>query len=322
MFECQWCNERFNDINRIDHTADGFWCDICNGFTYIDPSRKQTQFLLLLEEKSSSKSPIVISPDAPKLRKRLSPLRYPGGKSKIVDYLYSKLSAEKLDTFVEVFAGGASLGLSLLDAGCINQLVLNDKDPNVFAFWETVLDCPEELTGRLASEVPTHHDLIYAKNVLSLRNAPAPELAWSFLLVNRLSYSGIAKANPMGGKNGTQESLLTRWNPNNLIKRILHIHSMRNQIKIYNMDYADFLEQTGYWHGGTLFVDPPYFVQGPKLYPCYFEREDHERLAELLQAFYMEFPEPDIIITYDNHPYIRQLYSLAEQELIYRRYSA
>lgn len=279
------------------------------------------RFLLLLEDNGTVNEQS-ISPAVPKFKKRLSPLRYPGGKSKLIDYLYAKLSHEQLDTFVEVFAGGASLGLALLDAGIIKALILNDKDPGVYALWKTILECPWELTGRLQSIVPTHRDLSDAKKLLALSEAPAPDLAWAFLLTNRLSFSGIVKANPLGGKNGSQEALTARWNPKGIEERILRIYSMRGDITVHNMDACEFLETEGYWYDrATIFADPPYWEKGKALYTHYYEEEDHAELAEVLQNMYKSFPEPDIIVTYDNHPRIREMYPLAKQEIVHRRYS-
>lgn len=286
-----------------------------------ETERKKHRFLLLLEDKGVADAQSIPSP-LPCLKKRLSPLRYPGGKSKLIDYLYSMLSHDQLDTFVEVFAGGASLGLALLDAGIIKRLILNDRDPGVYALWKTIAECPQELTGRLQSAVPTHCDLSDAKATLALQEDPTAELAWSFLLANRLSFSGIVKGNPLGGKNGSQAALTARWNPKTLTERIARIHSMRDRIEIYNMDACEFLETEGYWYNkATIFVDPPYWEKGKALYMHYYEEKDHMELAEMLQNMYMSFPEPDIIVTYDNHPRIRELYPLAKQEVIQRRYS-
>ena len=320
---CHWCGVTgpASDFD-IYPSPSGFWCPECEGFTYMDETeREKHRFLLLLEDKGAA-DPQSTSRAFPRLKKRLSPLRYPGGKSKLIDYLYSRLSHEQLDTFVEVFAGGASLGLALLDAGVIRKLILNDKDPGVYALWKTILECPQELTGRLQSIVPTHRDLSDAKALLARSEAPTPELAWAFLLANRLSFSGIVKGNPMGGKNGSQDALTVRWNSNALTERITRIHSMRDCIEIHNMDACEFLETEGYWYGkATIFVDPPYWEKGKALYTHYYAEEDHAELAEMLQNMYKSFPEPDIIVTYDNHPRIRELYPLARQEVIQRRYS-
>lgn len=320
---CHWCGLTgpATDFDVYPSPA-GFWCPECEGFTYMDEAeRTKHRFLLLLEDKGTADAQTPIACTR-KLKKRLSPLRCPGGKSKLIDYLYSRLVQEQLDTFVEVFAGGASLGLSLLDAGIINRLILNDKDPGVYALWETILECPQELTERLQSIVPTHRDLSNAKLLLAHSEAPTPELAWAFLLANRLSFSGIVKGNPMGGKNGSQDALTVRWNPKALSKRIHRIYSMRDRIEIHNMDACEFLEAEAYWYEhATIFVDPPYWEKGKALYTHYYEEKDHAELAELLQNMYKSFPEPDIIVTYDNHPRIRELYPLARQEIIQRRYS-
>lgn len=323
MLTCRWCGENYEDSFSIDHNENGFWCDVCEGFTFYHPAdQNKHRLLLLLEQKESCPVQSCVEAPAIKLRKQLSPLRYPGGKSKLIDYLYSKLSSEKMETFVEVFAGGASLGLSLLDAGIIQRLILNDKDPCVYAFWNTVMERPQELVSRLYGGLPSHRDLASAKAILDTGGLSESELAWSFLLANRLSYSGIVKANPMGGKNGTQEALLARWNPEKLAEKILRIHSMRDRIVLYNMDACQFLTDYGYWHRNcTCFIDPPYYIQGAKLYSCFYTENDHRALAECIQTLYVEFPDADMILTYDDHPRIRELYPLARQEMVQRRYS-
>ena len=56
-----------------------------------------------------------------RIRHNISPLRYPGGKAKLAP-LVSGLVERNWGTppvMVEPFAGGAGLGLSLLDAGII-----------------------------------------------------------------------------------------------------------------------------------------------------------------------------------------------------------
>lgn len=322
MLKCYWCGEVFDENSQLDTNKDGFWCDACDGFTFYNQTERQKhRLLLILEEKSALNIPSVVSSGL-RLRKQLSPLRYPGGKSKLIDYLYSKLCSEQLDTFVEVYAGGASLGLSLLDAGLIDRLILNDKDPCVYAFWETVLTCPQELIGRLQDCLPTHQDLGAAKAEIAAGAALAADVAWFYLLANRLSYSGIVFANPQGGKAGTQEDLLARWNPKRLIQQIEHIYSMRSKIDLHNDDGCRLLQDSAYWNDrSTIFIDPPYFAKGPALYPCSFSEQDHIDLAELIQGLWSEFPGPDILITYDNHPKIRELYPFAEQEIISRKYS-
>lgn len=49
------------------------------------------------------------------MSKYVSPLRYPGGKLKVVDYVKQLIEANDLmgGTYIEPYAGGASVALSL-----------------------------------------------------------------------------------------------------------------------------------------------------------------------------------------------------------------
>ena len=66
----------------------------------------------------------------------LTPLRYPGGKSSMIDYVESILALNNLYgcTYFEPFAGGAGLALKLLIAGMVNKLILNDYDKAIYRF--------------------------------------------------------------------------------------------------------------------------------------------------------------------------------------------
>lgn len=331
MLVCPWCGEPYSeaDIELLDRASDGsgVWCESCDDFIFLDKEKEQAHRMLLLLENGGAAKECRPACGSPGLRKHLSPLRYPGGKSRVIDNLYSRLQPEHLDTFVEVFAGGASLGLSLLDAGVIQSLVLNDADPLVFRFWRSVLYSPGYLLSRLRLDsAPTHEDYWDAKRVVEAVQAGQmvadDAAAWAFLLVNRLSFSGIQSAHPMGGKHGTQQQLLSRWNPEALIRRIERIHAMSDRIEVRRIDCCTFLEAFAAWYPrATLFVDPPYYVQGPVLYPTAFGPKDHERLADLLNNLYRQFDGPDIILTYDDVPEVRKLYPYAQVERLERAYS-
>lgn len=87
MLTCRWCGETYKDNEPLDRIENGFWCDVCDGFTYHDATeRGKCRFLLLLEDKGKA-DPQTSPSSLPHLKKRLSPLRYPGGKSKLIDYL-------------------------------------------------------------------------------------------------------------------------------------------------------------------------------------------------------------------------------------------
>ena len=321
---CPTCG--FTDLttNFESHpNGTGCWCPDCQTFIWYDRTNNHQKNTLLLEQGDHSLYAKTNNKTDRKFNKRLSPLRYPGGKSKLIDYLFTKLQAEKLETFVEVFAGGASFGLSLLDAGVVKQLVLNDSDKNLMNFWHEVLDNPLPLINKLRTIQPTHRDYEEAKALLSSDGSASPtERAWAYLLVNRLSYSGIQKAGCLGGKEGSTETLLVRYNPTALIKQINHLSAMKDRITLLNQDYQEVIHNY-YWNDRTtLFIDPPYYEKGKALYMNFFTEQDHRNLAELIQSLILEFPGcADILITYDDAPFIQKLYWAIDPIYVHRRYS-
>lgn len=305
-------------------TGNGAWCPECNSFIWFEPNDNHQRNTLILETKTSYANKKEVFPHIPyKLNKRLSPIRYPGGKSKLIDYLFTKLQLNKCNTFVEVFAGGCSFGLALLDAGIINHLVINDKDSNLITFWKEVLEHPEALIHKLQTENPTHSSYTAAKGTLSSNGHICPtERAWAYLLVNRCSYSGIQKGGCLGGKNGSNDALLSRYNPKRLIKQIKRISELKDRITVLNQDYVEYIENY-YWDDKTtLFIDPPYYEKGKLLYNHYFTEEDHRTLSELLTKLNLEFPDAaDVLITYDDVDFITNLYWSISPTYVKRQYS-
>ncbi len=302
----------------------GVWCLECESFIWNNPKDNHQHITLLLEQKSSSasaKEDKVIIPY--KFNKRLSPLRYPGGKSKLIDYLFTRLQTNKCETFVEVFAGGSSFGLALLDAGIIKHLVINDKDKNLIAFWNETIHNPNSLIDNLLTIHPTYADYIQAKAILRSNASVNPsELAWAYLLANRLSYSGIQKAGCMGGLNGTNNALLVRYNPKRLIEQIKRITALKDKITVLNQDYLECIENFYWDNKTTLFIDPPYYEKGKLLYNHYFTEKDHRTLSELLTSLTLEFPgAADVLITYDNNSFIKELYWSLEPIYVNRLFS-
>ena len=321
---CQWCglSGTEDDFELDTVNNDGFWCPDCDGHSFFDPERNRHRRVLLLLENPDAEIPKAEKLPI-KLKKHLSPLRYPGGKSRIIDCLAARFHQDQMDTFVEVFAGGASVGLSLLEAGLIKKLVINDTDAGVYSFWDSVVNHPEDLLDRLENIVP---DKTMYKTCQEILKDPSDwckeELAWAMLVCNRLSFSGIVRANSMGGKDGTTEQLLCRWNPKTLEQRIRLIHSMRDRIEVSRIDAVDLIENSAYWDDkATLFIDPPYVMKGKDLYLEYYDEEDHANLAWMIRTLYQGMPGADIVITYDDCPFIRNEYFFADVEVIGRKYS-
>src|SRR5262249_3692815 len=75
------------------------------------------------------------------LPSRLSPFRYPGGKSwlrpTMIRWLKSLPFRPRL--FIEPFAGGASVGLAVAELDLADQVILIERDPSVAAVWKVAL---------------------------------------------------------------------------------------------------------------------------------------------------------------------------------------
>lgn len=324
ILECSYCGLTGpSEEVELDSYNQGFWCGDCDSYTYFDPS-KAHKFTLLLETKSNLPNTAPVVSSDIKFKKRLSCFRYPGGKSKMIPIIYSKIRREQRKQLIGAYAGGASAELALLEAGVFEKLVLNDYDFGIYALYWTIKHAPYDLIYRLqSSSSPTVKDYFHAQKIIKkdYPNCNILDAAWYTLIVNRLAYSGIYKANPLGGKNGKTSDLLSRWNPKALIKRINEIHDLSDRITVLNEDACNLIEEY-YWHPETtIFVDPPFVQKGEDLYRCYYKKQDHIDLCVLLESLHSGMPGADIIVTYDDDPLIRDLYYIPETETIHRYYS-
>src|SRR5690606_10696990 len=80
-----------------------------------------------------------------------SPLRYPGGKGRVADY-FKKIFHDNLlydGTYIEPYAGGASVALSLLFNEYASKIIINDKDIAIYSFWFSILNHTEEFLKKM-----------------------------------------------------------------------------------------------------------------------------------------------------------------------------
>lgn len=63
-------------------------------------------------------------------------MRYPGGKSRLIDFIKSIIDHNDLrnGTYIEPFSGGAAIALSLAIDGYMERVVINDFDRSIYAF--------------------------------------------------------------------------------------------------------------------------------------------------------------------------------------------
>ena len=240
----------------------------------------------------------------------LTPLRYPGGKTKYVDLFVDIISANHLDncTFVEVFAGGAGAAISLLLKGHVKSLVLNDRDVAIYSFWKSVKEYPGELINlirktRVSMAEWKRQKVIYDKK----DEDDVLILGFATFYLNRCNHSGILGARPIGGmKQQGNYKIYSRYNKSTSIAKIEAIARQADSLEVFNMDGLHFLDLLKQKYGNTkclIYFDPPYYQKGPALYLNHFSKEDHRDLRDDI----LECPFP-WVLSYDNHNDIIDMY--------------
>lgn len=254
----------------------------------------------------------LLDPRALKRGSTLSPLRYPGGKAKLASFIQQVLDRNRFPGahYAEPYAGGAGVALSLLAFEYVNEIHLNDLSYPVYSFWKSVLDHSEALCKLIAD---TRVTIGQWKRQKAIQAAPLchgiVELGFSTFFLNRTNRSGIIKGGgPIGGF--SQEGawkLDARYYKRTLIARIRWIAERSSRITLHNLDAAEFLRKITYQHrkaGVFTYLDPPYYVKGYRLYENYYADDDHTKLAKMLQGDL----NGSWVVSYDDHPYVRQLY--------------
>nr|DAH68836.1 MAG TPA: DNA adenine methylase [Bacteriophage sp.] len=254
-----------------------------------------------------------------------NPLRYPGAKSKLYNYIYKLLVFEnKLNcTFYEPFAGSASISLLLLENKAVKRAVLNELDPLLYYFWYSVFNHTDELIKMISDteiSLENWHKLSHYRNSDYLAHKTPVEIGFAGLFLNRTNFSGILKANPLGGlQQKSRYTIDCRFNKIRIIESIRQLSIFRDRIDLFNMDAIDFMKQElKYKRNKSIFVyiDPPYYKEGSNLYRCYYTPEQHKDLAKYLLP--KSFPW---LISYDDAPEILNLYRQNSPLTIHMDYS-
>ena len=250
-----------------------------------------------------------------------SPLRYPGGKGKIANYVKLLMLENNLigSDYVEPFAGGASVALSLLYEDFADEVHINDLNPGVHAFWNAAVHRTDDLC-ELITTTPVDVDTWQQQRaVLDDPNPDPLQLAFATFFLNRCNRSGIISGGVIGGLNQTGPYLIdARYNKPELIRRIRKVGRHRSRIHLTGMDAAEYLEG---WiagdHRTLIYLDPPYFVKGEGLYDNFYSSGDHARVAALVHQLPQSW-----IVSYDAVPEILALYRDDERIRYSLSYSA
>lgn len=243
-----------------------------------------------------------------------SPLRYPGGKSCLSNFIADiiSLNGVKGGMYLELYAGGAGAALNLLFENVVSQIHINDFDFHIYAMWYSILNHPQAFINRINRNDVTITEWHRQKAIFDLgARADIVDLGFSTFFLNRTNRSGILlKAGPIGGFDQTGNYKIdVRFNKKALIQRVKAIASRREDITLTNEDaqkiLINLLEYYPITRNLLIYLDPPYYKKGKDLYMNNYKHGDHLQLSNTVTLL----PENiNWLISYDNVEEIKHMY--------------
>jgi len=226
-----------------------------------------------------------------------------------------KVNGAQAGTYVEPYAGGAGAALALLFGEHADRIIINDADKGIYAMWWAILNRTDDFLRLLRDKrISMRQRDIQHEIYRNPKPHSRTELGFATFYLNRTNRSGIiVNGGPIGGLKQTGEwGIDARFNKTDLARKIERIALYRSRIGVFNLDAIDLLRDVvapeAAKHRIFVYLDPPYYVHGARLYLSYENHDDHEELRDYLKS--APFPW---ILTYDNAPEIKELYGRFRQ---------
>jgi DNA adenine methylase len=231
----------------------------------------------------------------------LSPLRYPGGKDRLATFVASLIEqqSDRPTTYVEPFAGGAGVALRLLHDEVVDEVVLNDLDPAIAAFWRAVFFHTKALTKLIRACRPTIEEWHRQHERYARLTGSDVDLGFATFFLNRTNRSGILHARPIGGFDQTGPwGIDARFNSEQLADRVVLLGRYASRVTVLEEDGASVIQRFAKKKDAFIYADPPYLRDGDRLYLNRLAWDDHVRLARHLTK------GDKWLLTYDEDPRI------------------
>lgn len=231
-----------------------------------------------------------------------SPLRYPGGKSRAVEKIAALIPP--FDEFREPFVGGGSVFIYLKQIFPEKKFWINDKYAELSMFWNNLQNNSESLIEQIQEWKREFSDGKRLFKFLRENKQYFSELekAAMFFIFNRITFSGTTEAG--GFSNQAFEKRFT----DSSIERLVKMPEVLQDVNITNLHYEKVINSGS--ENIFLYLDPPYFsATSSALYGKngnLHKTFDHERFAASLEKCPHKW-----LLTYDDSPFIRGLFSFA-----------
>lgn len=223
-------------------------------------------------------------------------LRWPGGKSKMTKIL-DKYFPETVDKFLEVFTGGASVLLYIIQKYNPQIVYANDIDSKLINFFNAVKDSPITLM-RECLEVKNRYT---AETFREAFKDLDREKASHFFIANKTSFSGL-------NYNYSQFAYDRNFSHNS-IRQIANVSEVIQNTIFLNEDFVNLENVIENIEDFFIYLDPPYYGNKQKgLYGkkgLLHKQFDHETLFEWVDRL---SKKNRVMLSYDDCEYVRELY--------------
>lgn len=222
-----------------------------------------------------------------------SNLRWAGGKSKMMKIL-DVFMPDTINKYFEVFVGGGSVLLHIIQKYKPYKVIANDIDENLINYYQNVRENPDNMINQCLQIKSTYNSEQY-KNEFKNLNSINPV---DFFIKNKTSFSGL---------NGNYSKLAYEKNFSiNSINKIKNVSNVIQHVEFTNCDFEELdLDLSDYF----IYLDPPYYSNKEKgLYGKkgkLHKEFNHEALYEFVEHY---GKDNKIMISYDDCEYIRNLY--------------
>jgi DNA adenine methylase len=231
------------------------------------------------------------------IEKNSSPLRYPGGKSRAINILYSYVCEyfPNKTVLLSPFFGGGSFELFLTTKG-YHRVHANDLFAPLYTFWVTKQSDCQRLVIAIRENMAISKEKFQQMRNSIMEETDPQKVAASYFIINRCSFSGATLS---GGY--SEQAAKGRFTESSIQKLVA---CNVDSVHFTNTDCNVFLENNPETSETLVYADPPYYIRD-YIYGKngdMHESFDHAKFAETIQK------RNDWIISYNNCEYIRELY--------------
>lgn len=225
-----------------------------------------------------------------------SNLRWAGGKSKMIKIL-DNFFPKKIDKYLETFIGGGSVLLHIIQKYNPKVIYANDINHDLINYYNYVQNCPQILVDDCLKIKSNYTKETFATEFTKLNR----DIASDFFISNKTSFSGL---------NYNYSPLAYDRNFSiNSINKIMDISNVIQNVNFINEDFINLENTISEIKDYFIYLDPPYYSNKDKgLYGKKGELHKNFNHLELFNFVNRLSETNQIMISYDDDPYIKELY--------------